>query len=116
MRAGNGKYMRTKLWVGVGAFVVAQSGQAVIAHAAPPSSPVADQIAGRSGEGGENERGEGEGEGEGRRPVARSSKARQIVRNPRRAQAARQHAGQRGEGEYEGGENERGEGEGEGER
>ncbi len=56
MRVGNGKYMRTKLWVGVGAFVVAQSGQAVIAHAASPSSAVADQIAGRSGEGGENER------------------------------------------------------------
>jgi hypothetical protein len=103
--------MRTKLWMGVGAFVVAQSGQAVLTEAAakPMASPI-DQV----GEGGENERGEGEGEGEGRQ-VVRSTKSRHVVRNPRRAHAARQHAGQRGEGEYEGGENERGEG-GEGER
>ena len=101
--------MRTKLWMGVGAFVVAQSGQAILTQAAAkPLAPSVDQV----GEGGENERGEGEGEGEGRH-VVRSTKSRQVGRNPRRARAARQHAGQRGEGEYEGGENESGEGEGE---
>ena len=105
--------MRTKLWMGVGAFVVAQSGQAILTEAtAKPLASSFDQV----GEGGENERGEGEGEG---RQVVRSTKSRHLVRNPRRARAAYQHAGQRGEGEYEGeyegGENERGEG-GEGER
>ena len=105
--------MRTRLWVGVGAFVIAQSGQAVIGEAAAkPLLVTADQ----TGEGGENERGEGEGEGEGRRQVARPTKARLVAKSPRRARAAQQHAGHRGEGEYEGGENERGEGEGEGER
>ena len=94
--------MRTKLWMGVGAFVVAQSGQAILTEAAAkPLSPSVDQV----GEGGENERGEGEGEGEGRR-VVRSTKSRHVVRHPRRARAAQQHAGQRGEGEYEGGEGE----------
>jgi hypothetical protein len=103
--------MRTKLWVGVGAFVVAQSGQAVLAEAsAMPVAAAVDQ----TGEGGENERGEGEGEGE--RAVARHAKARHVTKSPRRARAAQQHRGQRGEGEYEGGENEGGEGEGEGER
>ena len=103
--------MRTKLWMGVGAFVVAQSGQAILTEAAAkPLLSSVDQV----GEGGENERGEGEGEGEGRQ-VIRSTKSRHVVRNPRRARAAYQHTGQRGEGEYEGGENERGEG-GEGER
>lgn len=104
--------MRTKLWMGVGAFVVAQSGQVMVAEAAatPLAGPI-DQV----GEGGENERGEGEGEGEGRQ-VVRSGKARYDARNPRRARAVQQRAGQRGEGEYEGGENERGEGEGEGGR
>ncbi|KQN05421.1 hypothetical protein ASE82_00015 [Sphingomonas sp. Leaf230] len=101
--------MRTKLWMGVGAFVVAQSGQGILAEvAAKPLAPSVDQV----GEGGENERGEGEGEGEGRH-VVRSTKSSHVVRNPRRARAAQQHAGQRGEGEYEGGENEAGEGEGE---
>jgi len=101
--------MRTKLWMGVGAFVVAQSGQGILTEAAAkPLVPSVDQV----GEGGENERGEGEGEGEGRH-VVRSTKSRHVVRNPRRARAAQQHAGQRGEGEYEGGENEAGEGEGE---
>ncbi len=101
--------MRTKLWMGVGAFVVAQSGQAILTQAAAkPLAPSVDQV----GEGGENERGEGEGESEGRH-VVRSTKSRQVVRNPRRARAAQQHAGQRGEGEYEGGANESGEGEGE---
>ncbi|RKE49721.1 hypothetical protein [Sphingomonas sp. PP-CC-1A-547] len=101
--------MRTKLWMGVGAFVVAQSGQGILTEAAAkPLAPSIDQV----GEGGENERGEGEGEGEGRH-VVRSTKSRHVVRNPRRARAAQQHAGQRGEGEYEGGENEAGEGEGE---
>jgi hypothetical protein len=101
--------MRTKLWMGVGAFVVAQSGQAILSEAAAkPLAPSVDQV----GEGGENERGEGEGEGEGRH-VVRSTKSRHVVRNPRRARAAQHHAGQRGEGEYEGGENEGGEGEGE---
>ena len=86
--------MRTKLWMGVGAFVVAQSGQAILTEAAAkPLSPSVDQV----GEGGENERGEGEGEGEGRR-VVRSTKSRHVVRHPRRARAAQQHAGQRGEG------------------
>ena len=103
--------MRTKLWMGVGAFVVAQSGQAILTEAtAKPLATSVDQV----GEGGESERGEGEGEGEGRQ-VVRSAKSRHVVRNPRRARAAQQHAAQRGEGEYEGGENERGEG-GEGER
>ncbi len=106
--------MRTKLWMGVGAFVVAQSGQAMLTEAAAkPLASWVDQV----GEGGENERGErgeGEGEGEGRQ-VVRSAKSRHVVRSPRRARAAQQHSGQRGEGEYEGGENERGEG-GEGER
>ena len=103
--------MRTKLWMGVGAFVVAQSGQAMLTEAtAKPLATSVDQV----GEGGESERGEGEGEGEGRQ-VVRPTKSRHVVRNPRRARAAEQHAGQRGEGEYEGGENERGEG-GEGER
>ncbi|RZT46230.1 hypothetical protein EV283_3542 [Sphingomonas sp. BK036] len=103
--------MRTKLWMGVGAFVVAQSGQAMLTEAAAkPLATSVDQV----GEGGESERGEGEGEGEGRQ-VVRSAKSRHVVRNPRRARAAQQHASQRGEGEYEGGENERGEG-GEGER
>ncbi|MEG3083762.1 hypothetical protein U1707_08915 [Sphingomonas sp. PB2P12] len=98
--------MRTKLWMGVGAFVVAQSGQAILTEAAAkPLASSVDQV----GEGGESERGEGEGEG---RQVVRSAKSRHVVRNPRRARAAQQHAGQRGEGEYEGGENERGEGEG----
>ncbi|MEG3160667.1 hypothetical protein U1763_09135 [Sphingomonas sp. LB2R24] len=101
--------MRTKLWMGVGAFVVAQSGQAILTEAAAkPMAPSVDQV----GEGGENERGEGEGEGEGRH-VARLTKSRHVVRNPRRARAAQHHAGQRGEGKYEGGENESGEGEGE---
>jgi hypothetical protein len=101
--------MRTKLWMGVGAFVVAQSGQAILAEAAAkPPAPSVDQV----GERGENERGEGEGEGEGRHVVG-STKSRHVVRNPRRARAAQQHAGQRGEAEYEGGENESGEGEGE---
>ena len=101
--------MRTKLWMGVGAFVVAQSGQAILAEAAAkPLAPSVDQV----GEGGENERGEGEGEGEGRHVVG-LTKSRQVVRNPRRARAAQQHAGQRGEGEYEGGENESGEDKGE---
>jgi len=105
--------MRTKLWVGVGAFVMAQSGQAVLAEMPIlPAGPSMDQ----TGEGGENERGEGEGEGEGRRQVIRSGKPRHSARHPRRVRAAQQHAGQRGEGEHEGGENERGEGEGEGER
>jgi len=100
--------MRTKLWVGVGAFVVAQSGQAVLTEAAAmPLSAAADQ----RGEGGENERGEGEGEGE--RHVVRRTNWQHLVKNPRRARAAQQHRGQRGEGESEGGENERGEGEGE---
>ena len=103
--------MRTKLWMGVGAFVVAQSGQAILTEAA--AKPLASSVY-QIGEGGENERGEGEGEGEGRQ-VVRSAKSRHVVRNPRRARALQQHAGQRGEGEYEGGENERGEG-GEGER
>ncbi|MEG8056361.1 hypothetical protein QP150_06005 [Sphingomonas sp. 22L2VL55-3] len=95
--------------MGVGAFVVAQSGQGILAEAAAkPLAPSVDQV----GEGGENERGEGEGEGEGRH-VVRSTKSSHVVRNPRRARAAQQHAGQRGEGEYEGGENEAGEGEGE---
>ena len=106
--------MRTKLWMGVGAFVVAQSGQAILTEAAAkPLASSVDQV----GEGGENERGErgeGEGEGEGRQ-VVRSTKSLHVVRSPRRARAAQQHSGQRGEGEYEGGENERGEG-GEGER
>jgi len=101
--------MRTKLWMGVGAFVVAQSGQAILTEAAAkPLAPSVDQV----GEGGENERGEGEGEGKGRH-VARSTRSRHVVRNPRRVRAAQQHADQRGEGEYEGGENESGEGEGE---
>ncbi|MBD8621031.1 hypothetical protein IFT67_19105 [Sphingomonas sp. CFBP 13728] len=101
--------MRTKLWMGVGAVVVAQSGQAILTEAAAkPLAPSVDQV----GEGGENERGEGEGEGKGRH-VARSTRSRHVVRNPRRVRAAQQHAGQRGEGEYEGGENESGEGEGE---
>ncbi|WP_353435462.1 hypothetical protein [Sphingomonas faeni] len=101
--------MRTKLWMGVGAFVVAQSGQAILSEAAAkPLAPSVDQV----GEGGENERDEGEGEGEGRH-VVRSTKSRHVVRNPRRARAAQHHARQRGEGEYEGGENEGGEGEGE---
>ena len=92
--------MRTKLWMGVGAFVIAQSGQAVIADAvAKPLSPPAQQV----GEG------EGEGEGEGRR-VVRSGKSRHAVTSPRRARAVQRQRGQRGEGEYEGGENERGEG------
>lgn len=92
--------MRTKLWIGVGAFVIAKSGQAVIGDAAAkPLSPPAQQV----GEG------EGEGEGEGRR-VVRSGKARHAVTSPRRARAVQQQRGQRGEGEYEGGENERGEG------
>jgi hypothetical protein len=95
--------------MGVGAFVVAQSGQVMVAEAAAtPLAAPADQV----GEGGEHERGEGEGEG---RHVVRSGKARYDARNPRRARAVQQRAGQRGEGEYEGGENERGEGEGEGE-
>jgi hypothetical protein len=90
--------MRTKLWMGVGAFVVAQSGQAILTEvAAKPLAPSVDQV----GEGGENERGEGEG-----RRVVRSTKSRHVVRHPRRARAAQQHAGQRGEGEYEGGEGE----------
>jgi hypothetical protein len=98
--------MRTKLWVGVGAFVVAQSGQAVIAEAAAaPSSMAVDQ----QGEGGENERGEGEGEGE--RHVVRRANGHHLVKNPRRLRAAQQHRGQRGEGEHEGGEHEGGEGE-----
>lgn len=101
--------MRTKLWVGVGAFVIAQSGQAALAaEAALPLATAADQV----GEGGENERGEGEGEGEGERHVARRAPARHVVKSPRRTRAAQQHRGQRGEGEYEGGENEGGEGEG----
>jgi hypothetical protein len=104
--------MRTKLWMGVGAFVVAQSGQAILTEAAAtPHASSIDQIGG----GGEQERGEGEGEGEGRQ-VVRSTKSRHVARNPRRARAAQHHAGQRGEGEYEGGESEGGEGEGEGER
>jgi hypothetical protein len=99
--------MRTKLWVGVGAFVIAQSGQAALAaEAALPLATTADQV----GEGGENERGEGEGEGE--RHVSRRAPARHVVKSPRRTRAAQQHRGQRGEGEYEGGENEGGEGEG----
>lgn len=90
--------MRTKLWMGVGAFVIAQSGQAAIADAvAKPMPSPAQQV------------GEGEGEGEGRR-VVRSGKARHAVTSPRRARAAQQQRGQCGEGEYEGGENERGEG------
>jgi hypothetical protein len=48
--------MRTKLWMGVGAFVVAQSGQAMLTEAAAkPLASSVDQV----GEGGE---GEGEGE------------------------------------------------------
>ncbi len=90
--------MRTKLWMGVGAFVIAQSGQAAIGDAAAKPMPQpAQQV------------GEGEGEGEGRR-VVRSGKARHAVTSPRRARAVQQQRGQRGEGEYEGGENERGEG------
>jgi len=65
----------------VGAFPVAK-----------PLSPPAQQV--------------GEGEGEGRR-VVRSGKARHAVTSPRRARAAQQQRGQRGEGEYEGGEGER---------
>lgn len=90
--------MRAKLWVGVGAFVIAQSGQAAFAKLAASPLPIpGDQM----GEAGENERGEGEGEGEGRRQVKRPVKA-PLVKNSRRAHAIRQHAGQRGGGEYEG--------------
>ncbi|MFD1951708.1 MULTISPECIES: hypothetical protein [Sphingomonas] len=101
--------MRTKLWVGVGAFVIAQTGpvMATEAAAATPFAATADQ----PGEGGENERGEGEGEGEGRRRATPPPRARHIVKHPRRARAVQQQRGQRGEGEAEGGENERGEGE-----
>jgi len=104
--------MRTKLWVGVGAFVVAQSGQAMLCEAAakPLAAPVDQSVRGGGGEF-EGE-GEHEGEGEGRQ-VVRSAKARPVARSPRRARAAQQHVRQRGEGEYEGGENEAGEGEGE---
>ena len=92
--------MRTKLWMRVGAFVIAQSGQAVIGDAAAKPMPSPAQQVGE---------GEGEGEGEGRR-VVRSGKARHAVTSLRRVRAVQQQRGQRGEGEYEGGENERGEG------